>query len=114
MEEEQKKEKKKRRWIIVYILSGGILKEGFFMKYSQMILLVVALFIFFIGNRFTCLLKVREINQLQKELADVKAESISISEKLIGSNRLSQIEQMVAAEGLKLESAKTPLYILHK
>jgi hypothetical protein len=114
MDEEKKKEKKKRRLMIMYILSGGILKEGFIIKHTRMILLVVGLFIFFIGNRFTCLLKVREINQLQKELEDVKAESISISEKLIGSNRLSQIEQVVAAEGLKLESAKTPPYILHK
>ena len=105
---------KRKRHDILYILSGGILKEDFVVKHTYMIMLIVILLVVFIGNRYTCLLKLREIDRLQKELQDVRNESIQISGQLTGHNRMSQIEQLVQSQGLKLESAKTPPYILHK
>ena len=99
---------------ILYILSGGILKEDFVVKHTRMIILIVILLVFFIGNRYTCLIKLREIDRLQKELHDVKNESTHISGQLTGRNRRSQIEQLVKSQGLEIESAKTPPYILHK
>jgi uncharacterized membrane protein YcjF (UPF0283 family) len=107
------KHKKKKRNVL-YILSGGILKEDFVVKHTRMIILIVILLVFFIGNRYTCLIKLREIDRLQRELQDVKIESIDISGQLTGRNRRSQIEQLVKAQGLEIESAKTPPYILHK
>ena len=109
----REKNKKKRRDIL-YILSGGILKEDFVVKHTRMIMLIVILLVLFIGNRYTCLLKLREIDRLQKELQDVRNESIQLSGQLTGRNRMSQIEQLVQSQGLKIESAKTPPYILHK
>ena len=107
-----RKENKKRN--VLYILSGGILKEEFVVKHTRLIILIVILLVFFIGNRYTCLTKLREIDRLQIELQDVKTESIQISGQLTGRNRMSQIEQMVKSKGLDIESAKTPPYILHK
>jgi len=107
-----KKEKKKRN--VLYILSGGILKEDFVVKHTRLIILTVILLVFFVGNRYNCLTKLREIDRLQKELQDVKTEAIQLSGQLTGHNRKSQIEQMVKSKGLEIESAKTPPYILHK
>ncbi len=68
----------------------------------------------FISNRYTCLLKLREIDKLQQELKDVKYESLAISGQLTGNNRLSQIELLVKERGLDLESPQTPPYIIQK
>jgi hypothetical protein len=115
-EEKSKKQKsrKKRRVTLIYILSGGVLKEDFFIRHIRMIIVIVLLLFFYIGNSYTCLLKLREINRLQRELQDVKNEFISVSGQLTGNNRLSQIEELVKMQGLEVESAKTPPYILRK
>ena len=107
------KQKKKRRNVF-YILSGGILKEDFVTKHTRMIILIVIFLVLFIGNQYTCLIKLREIDRLQRELQDVKTESIHISGQLTGRNRMSQIEQLVKAQGLEIESAQSPPYILRK
>jgi hypothetical protein len=113
--ENQSPEKKKRRRLsVLYILSGGMLKEEFVIRHTGMILLVVVMLLIHIGNRYACLLKLREIDRLQRELKDVKYESVALSGQLTGSNRQSQIEELVEAQGLDLESAKTPPYILYK
>ena len=116
MEEEKQTSNrpKKKRISFLYILSGGILKEDFVLKHIKMIILVVVLLFFFVGNRYTCLLKLRRINRLEQELEYIRYESIDIAGRLTDSNRLSQIEQLVESQGLKLESAQSPPYILRK
>jgi len=104
----------KRKRNVLYFLSGGILNEDFVAKHTRLFILIIILFVLFIGNRYTCLSKLREIDRLQKELHEVKTESIHISGQLTGRNRMSQIEQLVKAQGLEIESAKTPPYILRK
>jgi hypothetical protein len=106
--------KKKKRFSFWYFITGGVLKTSFVIKHIRMIILVVFLSFFFVGNRLTCLSKLRRINELQKELEYIKYESIDISGQFTGSNRLSQIEQLVKKHGLDLESAKSPPYILRK
>ena len=107
------KQKKKNRNLL-YILSGGVLKEDFVVKHTRMIILIVILLVLLIGNRYNCLIKLREIDRLQRELYEIKNESIHISSQLTGRNRMSQIEQLVKSKGLKIESAQTPPYILRK
>ena len=109
-----RKEKKKRHLSPLYILGGGILKEDFIVRHTKLIVLIVGLMLMFISNRYTCLLKLREIDKLQQELKDVKYESLSVSGQLIGNNRLSQIELLVREKGLDLESPQTPPYIIQK
>lgn len=110
----KKKKKKEKRFSLLYILGGGILKEDFIVKHTRMIVLVVILIFFFIGNRYTCMQKLREIDRLQQQLRDVKFEHLSISSELTGNSRPSQIEQLVEEQGVELEGAKTPPYKLHK
>jgi cell division protein FtsL len=104
------KKKKKRTWM--YILGGGILKEDFIIKHTKMIVLVVFLLFVYISNRYTCLLKIREIVNLQTELKDVKFEAIQTSAILTGNTRPSQVEELVKKQGLELEKATEPPYRL--
>lgn len=105
---------KKKRHSLLYILSGGILKEGFVVRHTRFVVFIVALLFFFISNRYSCLLKLREIDRLQRELQDVKQESVALSGQLTGSNRLSQMEELVKKNGLDLEAPTSPPYILHR
>ena len=108
-------EKKKKKQIsLMYILGGGILKEEFIVRHTKMIVLIVILLFFYISNRYTCLMKIREIDYLQVQLRDVKYESLSISAQLTGNTRPSQVEELVKRQGLNLEKATTPPYKLKK
>lgn len=103
-----------RRISLWYFLGGSVLKEEFVVKHTRMILLVVCMIFFFIGNRYTCDQKLKEIDRLQQELRDIRFEALSISSELTGNSRQSQIELLIEEQGIDLEGAKTPPYVLHK
>ena len=106
--------KKKKRISLMYILGGGILKENFIVKHTKMAVLIVVLLFFYISNRYTSLIKIREIDSLQMQLRDLKYEALSISAQLTGNTRPSQVEELVKRQGLDIEKAKTPPFILRK
>ena len=108
--------KKKKKWssLIMYILGGAILKEDFIVRHTKMIVLVVIMMFFYISNRYTCIIKIREIDRLQMQLKEVKSEALTISVRLTGNTRPSQVEELVKRQGLGLEKAKTPPYKLSK
>ena len=110
----KKNNKKERKRSFLYILGGGILKEDFIIKHTRMIVLVVMLIFFFIGNRYTCMEKLRDIDRLQQKLRDIRFEALSISSELTGNSRQSQIEMLIEEQGIELEVAKTPPYVLNK
>ncbi|MDR1200507.1 MAG: hypothetical protein LBL58_02605 [Tannerellaceae bacterium] len=109
-----RKKKKRKENSFLYIVGGGILKEDFILRHTKMIVLVVVLIFFFIGNRYTCMQKLREIDRLQQQLRDLRYEALSISSELTGNSRQSQIESLVEQQGLELEGAKNPPYELVK
>ncbi|MDR1225201.1 MAG: hypothetical protein LBL07_20320 [Tannerella sp.] len=108
------KTKKKKRISLMYILGGGILKEEFVIKHTKMIVLIVILLFFYISNRYSCMIKIREIDHLQEQLKDVKYEALSVSAQLTGNTRPSQVEELVKRLGLNLEKSKKPPYRLRK
>jgi len=107
-------EKMKRRNPWMYILGGSILKESFIIKHTKMILLIVILLFFYISNRYSCIIKIREIDRLQMQLKEVQSENLSILVQLTGNTQPSQIEESVKRLGLDIEKAKTPPYKLVK
>lgn len=111
---QRKTKKKEKRLSLLYILGGGILKEDFVIKHTRMLVFIVVLIFFFIGNRYTCMQKLREIDKLQQRLRDVRFEALSISSELTGNSRQSQIEFLIEEQGIDLEGAKTPPYNLYK
>ena len=108
------KEKKKKRISLMYILGGGILKEDFIVRHTKMIGLIVILLFCYISNRYTCLIKIGEIDRLEGQLKEIKYESLSISAQLTENTRPSQVEERVKRLGLNLEKPKTPPYKLRK
>lgn len=116
MEEKRhrKTNKKEKKISIFYVIGGGILKEDFILKHTRMMVLVVVLLFFFIGNRYSCMQKLKQIDQLQQKLRDVRFEALSISAELTSNSRQSQIEILVQKHGIELEGAKKPPFELYK
>ena len=106
METKQKEKKKENRFSFLYILGGGILKEDFIVRHTKIFI--------FIGNRYVCMQRLREIDRLQQQLRDVRFEALSISSELTGNSRQSQIELLIEEQGIELEAAKNPPYELYK
>jgi cell division protein FtsL len=109
-----KSNKKKKRISFLDLIGGRILKDNFSTKHTKLIFMFVILCLIFIGNILTCNLKVREIALLKKELAEKKMEAVNISVELIKYSQRSQIDERIKQQGLGLESATTPPFILHK
>ena len=105
----KKTRKKEKRLSFWYILGGGVLKEDFILRHTRMIVLLVVLAFFFIGNRYTCMQKLREIDRLQQQLRDVRFEALSISSELTGNSRQSQIELLIEEQGIDLRVRKPRL-----
>ena len=110
--EPQKKKKKKVSFI--NIIGGGILKEDFVVKQSKLIIMIAFCFIFFIGNRYSCLKKITQIEDLKKELKDIKYENLVVLTKLTANSRQSQIEALVESKGLNLSGSNSPTYEIEK
>jgi hypothetical protein len=54
----------------------------------------------------------RETGRLQREVKDMKAESLSTSADLMYVSRQSEVYRLVREKGLNLEELKTPPYKL--
>ena len=106
--------KKEKKISILYIIGGGILKEDFILKHTRMLALIVVLLFFFIGNRYACMQKLKQIDKLQQQLRDVRFEALSISAELTGNSRQSQIEILLQENGLELEGATEPPFELYE
>ena len=75
----KKTRKKEKRLSFWYILGGGVLKEDFILRHTRMIVLLVVLAFFFIGNRYTCMQKLREIDRLvsDKYVGELDADNVA-------------------------------------
>jgi len=106
--------KEKKKVSLMYILGGGMLNEDFIIKHTKMIVLIVIMLFFYISNRYSCIIKLREIDRLQMQLKELQSEAVSTSVRLTGNTRPSQVEEFVKKLGLDIEKSKTPPYKLHK
>lgn len=99
---------------VSHILGGGILSEDFVVKQSKLLILIALLFVVFISNRYSCMQKLTEIEDLKRQLKDVKYENLVISTRLTMNSRQSQIESQLKKQGLDLSASKIPAYEIKK
>jgi cell division protein FtsL len=109
---DKKKKKEKSESFIKELLSGSMITEKIILKNLWYILLLTFLAAIYIGNRFHAEKITRETARLQKEVQDLRAESLSTSAELMYVSRQSEVYRMVREKGLKLEELKIPPYKL--
>lgn len=94
------------------LLSGSMISEKIILKNLGYVSLITLLAAIYIGNRFHAEKLTRETSRLQKEVKDLKAESLSTSADLMNLSRLSEVSRQVKEKGLNLEELKVPPYKL--
>jgi len=106
------KNKVKSGSFIKEILSGSMMSEKIILKNLGYIAFVTVLAALYIGNRFHAERLTREITKLQKDVNDLRAESLSTSADLMNVSKQSEVFRMVKEKGLDLEEIKIPPYKL--
>jgi cytoskeletal protein RodZ len=110
-ETEEKEEKKKKKGsFIKELLSGSMITEKIILKNLWYILFLTLLAALYIGNRFHAEKITRETTKLQREVKDLRAESLSTSADLMYISRQSEVYRLVRERKLNLEELKTPPY----
>ena len=98
--------------IIKELLSGSMISEKIILKNLGYISLLVFLAAVYIGNRFHAEKITRESTKLQREVKDLRSESLSTSADLMYISKQSEVFSFVKERGLNLEELKTPPYKL--
>ena len=94
------------------LLSGSMVSEKIILKNLGYITLITFLTAIYIGNRFHAEKITRESAKLQREVKDLRAESLSTSADLMYLSKQSEVFSMVREKGLNLEELKSPPYKL--
>jgi len=94
------------------LLSGSMVSEKLILKNLGYISLITLLSALYIGNRFHAEKITRQTTRLQREVKDLRAESLSTSADLMSVSRQSEVFSNVREKGLNLEELKSPPYKL--
>jgi hypothetical protein len=94
------------------LLSGSMVSEKIILKNLGFISLITFLTAVYIGNRFHAEKITRESTKLQREVKDLRAESLTTSADLMNISKQSEVFTLIREKGLSLEELKTPPYKL--
>ena len=113
-QEEEDTEKVKKRASLKNIIGGDILATDFFRRQAGLLFLIMVLIIIYINNRYECQLQLIEIDNLKKELIDIKYDALTRSSELMERSRQSRIEEYISTEESHLETATNRPYLIQK
>ena len=94
------------------LLSGSMVSEKIILKNLGYISLITFLTAVYIWNRFHAEKITRESTRLQREVKDLRAESLSTSADLMDISKRSEVFTLIREKGLNLEELKAPPFKL--
>lgn len=110
----KKKSSNPNHMSIKSILGGDILANDFLKRQTSLLILIMILTILYIDNRYTSQQELIEIDQLKKELMDIKYDALTRSSELMEKSRQSRIEEYISTEESPLETATSRPYLIKK
>jgi hypothetical protein len=113
--EEKKEEKTKKVTtgaLLKDLMSGSMVTEKIILKNLGYLLLLTLLGAIYIANRFHAEKLTRETTRLQKEVKDLRSESLSISADLMYASKQSEVFRLVREKDLNLEELREPPFKL--
>jgi len=96
------------------LISGSMLTDRIILKNLWFLILLTILGALYIANRFHAEKIVREMTRLQKEVRELRAESLATSAALMEASRQSEVVRQASQKELGLEELKEPPYKLVK
>ncbi len=113
MEEKNTKNTKKHT-SLKDILGGDILATDFFRRQAGLLFLIMVLTIIYINNRYECQMQLIRIDNLKKELTDIKYDALTRSSELMERSRQSRIEEYISTKESDLQTSTNPPYVIRK
>ncbi|MEG1562595.1 MAG: FtsL-like putative cell division protein [Bacteroides sp.] len=110
MEEAKNDSKKKRGNSLKNIVGGDILAADFFRRQTKLLVLIMIFIIFYVHNRYASQQQQIEIDQLKKELTDIKYDALTRSSELMEKSRQSRIEDYISTKESDLQTSTNPPY----
>lgn len=95
------------------ILNGNILTKKFIRKQYLLIILLVALSIGYIDNRYASEKQIATMVMLKKNIQDAKYESLTISAELMEISRQSNLLLLMESKGMQLKPGNTPPIVIN-
>ena len=92
------------------IFNGSLLTRGIILKHIVFIFWLTFLGIVYIGNNYHAENVARSIGRLQREVKDLRAESITTAADLMYVSRQSVVQQMVKNNRLEVKESVEPPY----
>lgn len=111
---EENKEQRKHRKFSYWgrIIGGDILATEFFRRQTRLLVLIMFLTLFYIHNRYACQQKMIVIDQLKRELIDIKYDALTRSSELMERSRQSRIEDYIVERESELQTATNPPFLI--
>lgn len=94
------------------ILGGDILVTDFFRRQTKLLVLLMAMAIFYIHNRYASQQELIEIDRLKKKLVDIKYDALTRSSELMEKSRQSRIEEYISSKESELHTSTHPPYLI--
>jgi hypothetical protein len=108
------KNKRSYKAFLNELLDGSFMTRVGIRKNYRLMLLVVGLIFVYINNHYAVIMRLSEIDTLQKELLDVKYEALTRMSDLMKESRQSSVLKLIEEKDLKLEVAKIPHYTISR
>lgn len=96
------------------LLDGSFMTKDVMRRNAGLMLLMVGLIIVYISNHYAVIMRLSEIDSLQKELTEAKYEALTRTSDLMRESRQSFVQDMLTQKGMLLEVSKTPPYTIAK
>ncbi len=96
------------------LLDGSFMTKDVMRRNAGLLLLVVGLTIVYISNHYAVIMRLSEIDSLQKELTEAKYEALTRTSDLMRESRQSFVQDMITQKGLLLENSTIPPYTIAK
>jgi len=96
------------------LLDGSFMTKDVMRRNARLMLLLVVLIIVYISNHYAVIMRLSEIDSLQKELTEAKYEALTRTSDLMRESRQSFVQDMITQKGLLLENSTIPPYTIAK
>jgi len=90
------------------LLDGSILTKASFTKQLPFIFFLAVLGVLYIGNRFKAEKIIQQNMHLQKEIKELRAQSITTAAELMYMRKQSEVIKLLRNRGLELEESTEP------
>lgn len=113
---EEKKEEKTKKVstgaLLKDLISGSMVTDKIILKNLGFLLLLTLLGAIYIANRFHAEKLTRETTRLQREVKDLRSESLSTFADLMDASKQSEVFRLVKEKELNLEELREPPFKL--